>query len=399
MIFQYSIIPKGSNQTIKGRVEANNRDAAIKLLQDKGATVVSISEKKNTLSVEIFKQRISQKEIVIFTRQLATLFEARIPTFRAIVLMVSQIENKRLKGITGEIAEDIKRGASVSNAFGKHDEIFSPFYVNMISAGEESGNLNITLNYLADHLESSHETTSKIKGALVYPVFILITFGAVLWLLFGFVIPQIGGIIQDTGQELPLITEIVLGISNLVTNNTLLLFLLITAFIAGVIKYATTPGGKDFFDILKVKTPLIGRLFKQLYLSRISSTISLMLKSGVRLIKAIRVTALVVDNKVYRDALNDAAEKVKGGASLSAVFATNDEFPQLMTQMTRIGEETGEMSSMLGSVTGFYDRALKETIDSILKLIEPILIILLGGAVSVLLASVLLPIYSISNQL
>jgi len=313
--------------------------------------------------------------------------------------MTSQVSNPALSDILNKVSESIKKGVPIANSLAEHKEAFSPFYVNMVAVGEEAGTLNTSFLRLADYLERSYEVARKIKGALVYPAFVILTFVGVMWIMFGFVIPQIATILTESETDLPLITDIMLGISNFVANNSLLIFIFILLFFGGTFQYSRTKQGKKFFDFIKLSTPIIGKLYRNLYLSRISNNISLMLKSGVQLLRATEVTAKVVDNAVYEGMLNEASVKIKGGSSFATVLESYpDLVPPLMSQMARVGEETGELSNMMGSAANFYENELKDYIDATLKLIEPLLIVFLGLAVSILMASVLLPIYSISSQ-
>ncbi|MDD9867832.1 MAG: type II secretion system F family protein [Candidatus Campbellbacteria bacterium] len=399
MIFEYTGINKDGVQA-KGMVEAVNKNSAITTLQSRGITIISLKEeKKSVWGVDIIKKRVKNKDIVLFSRQIATLFEARVPAYRAFVLMTSQVSNPALADILTQVSESIKKGVPIANSLAEHEEAFSPFYVNMVAVGEEAGTLNTSFLRLADYLERSYDVTRKIKGALIYPAFVILTFVGVMWIMFGFVIPQIATILVDSGAELPFITSIMLAISDFVAGNSLLLFIFILILLGGIFQYSRTKQGKKFFDFLKLSTPIIGRLYRNLYLSRIANNISLMLTSGVQLLRATEVTAKVVDNVIYEKMLIDASKKIKGGSSFASVLDTHsDLIPPLMSQMSRVGEETGELSSMMASAANFYENELKDYVDATLKLIEPLLIVFLGLAVSILMASVLLPIYTISSQ-
>ncbi len=400
MIFEYNAVNK-DGVNAQGKIEASTKEEAIEKIQNEGLTIINISEEKlrRITSIQI-RRGISTKDIALFSRQIATLFDASVPAARIFVLMSGQVSNPTLRGVLENIASDIKQGKSVSESFSKHSVFFSPFYISMIQVGEESGTLHKSFIYLADYYEDLHKTTSQIRGALIYPAFIVLTFVFVMWVLLGYVIPKIATVLKDSGQELPFITQLTVGISSFIAENTAFLFIAIALVILGTIRYTRTTAGRAQIDSVKLRVPLFGPLFKWLYLGRIATTLAILLQSGVRLLRAIDITARVVENKVYERILQDAAERVKGGAEFSSILERHpSSVPAIFPQMIRIGEETGELGKMFSSVARFYDRALRDTIEGALKFIEPVLIIILGIAVSVLLASVLLPIYNISGTL
>ena len=399
MLFQYKAIDK-DGKTISGEISASDKDSAVRELNASGIVISSITGGlQKERRINIFARRVTTKDIYILANQMSTLFAASIPAHRALNLVTTQTENPTLRGILYEISDDVKKGIPISEAFDKHPQ-FSKFFVSMLAVGEESGSFSKILKILADYHERIHELTTKVRGALTYPIFVLITFFLVLWFLLSIIIPQIVEVLLESGGELPLITQFVIGLSNFVAHNSLLIFLVI--FTVGFLtyKYATTKNGGAFFDTLKLKLPLIGKLYTAVYIARISSMLGLMLSNGVRLLRATEVVVDVSDNYVYSAIFDDATKKLKAGVPLSSVFIEHEEFiPSLFAQMTKVGEETGQLGNMLSTVSDFFERETKNTIDVMIKLIEPILILFLGVTVSVFLASVLLPIYNLSGQL
>jgi type IV pilus assembly protein PilC len=266
----------------------------------------------------------------------------------------------------------------------------------MVKAGEESGKLDQTFMYLADYLDRTYEVTSKVKTALIYPAFVIFTFVTVMILMLVVVIPKISTILTESGQEIPIYTKIVLGISNFFTDYGL--FLLVALIIGGFFlwRYFKTKAGRLAYDNMKLTTPFIKNLYSKLYLSRIADNMNTMLVSGIPMVRGLDLTASVVDNLVYKNLLEETVEDVRGGSSVSSALEKHDEVPGIFVQMVRIGEETGQLGSILKTLASFYQREVTNSIDSLVSLIEPAMIILLGFGVSFLIASVLVPIYGIS---
>jgi type IV pilus assembly protein PilC len=269
----------------------------------------------------------------------------------------------------------------------------------MIRSGEESGKMPETFTYLADYLERQYELASKAKHALIYPAFVITAFFAVMLLMLVFVIPKLSGLLKDAGQDLPFYTKIVIALSDFFVKYGLFLFMAALVGIVFLWRYFMTPEGKKFFSRLKLSTPVVGDLYQKLFLSRISDNLETLITSGVSMLKAIEITAHVVDDDHFESILLEVANSVRGGSALSAALGQYQEIPGILTQMVRIGEETGKLGFVLGTVARFYKRELEGAVDSIVSLIEPFMIILLGLGVGVLLVSVLMPIYNIAGSI
>ncbi len=397
MLFKYKVIDK-SNVTKEGQIEAINSGVAITSLQNRGFVVVSVDEYKKSIwsDISLF-ERIKNKELVILSRQMATLFEAQVSVLRVFRLLAAESENALLRKKLTIIADDLQGGSSISQALSKHPKVFSSFYVNMVKAGEESGKLNETFTYLADHLDRSYELTSKAKSALVYPTFVIFVFFAVMILMFTTVIPKISEILVESNQEIPFFTKIVLGISDFLLNYGL--FLLAFVIVGGFLffKYKKTERGSLSVDRFKISFPYLGDLFRKLYLARIAGNMNTMLASGVPIVKVIENTAQVVDNVVFRDVLEKSAQRVRTGESISKSLSGNSEIPNIMLQMIKIGEETGEIGMILDTMARFYEREVKNAVNTLVSLIEPLMIVVLALCVGILLTSVLVPIYNVSS--
>lgn len=406
MLFRYLVIDQEGKER-EGEIDAPNQEAAINALQRRSYVISSIKEAgegggANALfgkRLSLF-DKVSNKEIVIISRQIATLFEAQVSALRVFRLLATETENHLLGETLTVVADDLQGGSSISKALSKHPKVFTPFYVNMVAAGEETGKLNETFNFLAEYLDRSYEITSKAKHALVYPAFVIATFFGVMGLMLTVVIPKIAVILVESGQEVPIYTKIVLGISNAARSWPALVFVLLLA--AGAVWasfYGRTEQGRYFFDKLKLSIPVLGDLLRKLYLTRIADNLATMLGSGISMVRGLEICASVVGNAVYEEVLVNVLTDVRNGKSVSAAFSEHPEFPNIMVQMVRVGEESGELGSILKTLGNFYQREVMQAVDTMVGLIEPAMIILLGGGVGVLVASVLLPIYSITGSI
>ncbi len=399
MLFTYKAITN-TGQPTAGVIEAGNVDVAINLLQKKELVISEIREQveKQTFSMSLsFLEYVSNKDVVILSRQLATLFQAQVSALRVFRLLGEQVENKLLQRYLLQIADDIQGGSLISDALAKHPDAFSDFYVNMVKSGEESGKLDETFNYLADYLDRSYEVATKAKNALIYPAFVITTFIGVMVLMLTVIIPKISAMLTESGQPIPIYTQIVLTISNIVVHYGIFLAIGIILFAFFIWKYSQTVEGGLYLDSLRLNIPYIGDLYKKLYLSRIADNMNTMISSGISMLRALEITSSVVDNKAYKEILDQTLIAVKGGSSLSASLGVYPEIPGIMVQMIKVGEETGELGSILKTLALFYQREVTTAVDTLVGLIEPVMIVSLGLGVGILLAAVLMPIYNIAS--
>jgi len=402
MLFKYKAIDQ-HNASREGTVDASNIDSAIATVQKRGYTVISIDPIDNKMAfynIEIdWFQRIKTKEVVILSRQMATLFEAQVSALRIFRLLGAEAENPQLQKVLTQIGDDLQSGSSISRALSNHPDVFSSFYVNMVRSGEETGSLEKSFNYLADHMDRSYQIVSKAKGALVYPAFVVGTFVLVMSIMLTLVIPRIASILTESGQELPIYTKIVIGLSNFMTDY---IGLILVAVAGGGIffwQFAKTDVGRRWIDEMKISIPYIGDLNRKLYLTRICDNLATMVGSGISMVQAIEVTADVVDNMVFKEILDTTLQEVKGGRSFADSIGEYPEIPGVLAQMAKVGEETGNLPEILETLAKFYRREVNQAVDTLIGLIEPIMIVLLGLGVGVLLASVLMPIYNLTNTI
>ncbi len=399
MTFRYKALDQ-TGASKEGTVDAVNIDLAISALQKRGLSIVTIKpeeESGSLLSKNItFFDRVSNKDVVILSRQISTLFEAQVSALRVFQLLAAQSEKPILRRILKEVADDLQGGTPISTALSKHPEAFSDFYINMVKSGEESGKLDQTFMYLADYLDRTYEVTSKVETALIYPAFVVCTFIVVMILMLTFVIPKISDILTQSGQAIPFYTQVVLGISSFFVNYGIIL--LIALVIAGFFlwRYLKTNAGKMSYDEAKISVPLVKDLYLKLYLARIADNMNTMIVSGIPMVRVLDITSSIVGNSVFKSIMQRTEEDVKSGSSVSEALGKHKEIPGIFVQMVKIGEETGQLGNILKTLASFYNREVTNSIDSIVGLIEPSMIVILGLGVAFLMAAVLVPIYSIS---
>jgi len=402
MIFHYTAINQEGVKS-EADIEAASVDAAIAILQKRGLSVVNIKDRSEAefsiAGLSFFKQKIKPKDVVIFSRQIATLFEAGVSALKAFRLLAAENDNKTLQEELTGVADDIEAGVSLSEALSRRPDLFSPFYVNMVKAGEESGKLNESFLYLADYLDRDYELRQKVKKALTYPMFVVGTFITIMVGMFIFVIPKMAAMFADNGAELPLITRIVLGISNVFVKYWLVIFPVIIVLCWLLYRWIQTEPGRRKMDEIKTKTPVFKNLFQRIFLTRLADNMNTMLSSGVPIVRSIDITAAVVDNMVYQDLLKRVSTKVQTGTAFSKALYEEPLVPNILVQMVKIGEETGELGYILKNLATFYKRELDTAIDNVIGLIEPAMIVGLGLGVGILVSSVLLPMYSLSSAI
>ncbi len=402
MLFSYRAIDK-TNTPREGTVDAQNIESAIETVEGRGYTIIAIdpiNTKTSVLDVEItWFERVSTKEVVILSRQIATLFEAQVSALRIFRLLSSEMSNQKLKRILTDISDDLQGGSSISRALARHPDVFSPFYVSMVKSGEESGTLEKSFMYLADYLDRMYQVVSKARNALIYPAFVISIFIGVMVLMLTLVIPSVSEILISSGQELPIYTKIVIAISNVMTTyfGLIIIFLILIGVVFW--QFKKTEAGARIIDEFKLSIPFIGSLYEKLFLTRMCDNLATMLGSGISMVQALEVTSEVVDNRVYKEIIENTLIEVKGGKSFADSISEYPEIPGVLAQMSKVGEETGKLSDILQTLSIFYRREVNNAVDTLIGLIEPAMIVLLGLGVGTLLASVLLPIYNITGSI
>ncbi|MBI2063350.1 MAG: type II secretion system F family protein [Candidatus Yanofskybacteria bacterium] len=382
-----------------GKIEAPSEDQAVNILHQKNLAILSLEKtRKGLLSRDITTMfsRPSHKDVVLFTRQMATLIEADVPLVEGLHILSRQVEKGSFKKIVSTVVSSIEGGAPLSVALAEHSKVFNRFYISLVRAGEATGKLQTTLTYLAEYLERSASLNSKIKGALAYPAFVLSAMVIVTMLLMTTVLPQLLSVINDAGiTDIPVTTRVLMAVTGFINKY---LFLLVTLMVGGfamLVYYVKTPRGRERFDNFKIKMPRFGEITRNFYLARIAETLATLIKSDVPILDGIGITADVVGNDVYRGILLQAKENVRGGGTISQVFEKYSEIPPLVSSMLIIGEKTGKTDFVLENIFNFYKTESENSIQNLSQLIEPVLILVLGIGVGLLVSAVLLPIYSL----
>ncbi len=384
----------------EGVVEASSVSNASALLQRHNLIVVVLEPiKESGVVMSFFRlwEGVSGKEFVIFSRQLAVTVEAKVPILAALKGIIEQTENPYFARVLSSVLADVDEGQSLSDSLRKHPEVFSDIYVNMIQAGEVSGNLQQALESLADNIEKNYALSQKIKGVLYYPAFILSAFFLVGFLMITFVIPKLTEMLKETNAVLPITTRMLISTGDFMQHYWWAVIIVITAAIVGVVYYIRSDDGKKEFDVIKLKIPLVGRVLKFVYLSRFADSLSTLVRSGIPIVSALLITSRVVGNSVFENYITEAAEKVKTGGSMSEVFSKKKDFPAIMTQMIKVGEDTGKLDSTLDIMAKFFSREADQIVSNLSAIIEPVLIVVLGVGVGTLVFSIIIPIYNIAQ--
>ena len=398
MKFDYTGVTK-AGEKVSGEIYMSTREEAARSLQLEGITISSLQATKTLGDIKFdWFSTVKNKDIVLLSRQIATLFTANVSAVRVFAMLAAEVENSELASILTEIVTDMEAGMPLSKAMAKHPVVFSQFYVNMVASGEETGKLSQTFEYLADYLERNYELTSKAKNALIYPSFVIATFIGVMILMLTYIIPRIGTILTESGQELPVYTKLVLGASSFLVNYGLIFAALLVIAVSALIFWYRTEKGKNIVMDFALHFPYVGELYRKLYLSRIADNMHTMLASGISMVKSLETTKSVIGNSTYESIIETAVEDVRTGKSLSQALQTYPEYiPPILTQMVAVGEESGNVGEMLKTLSEFYTREVRNAVDTLVGLFEPAMIVFLGLGVGTLLASVLIPIYNVST--
>ena len=384
----------------KGQVEAGSTIQASEILQGRGLTVLSLAPESDSLHLEKylpFLNRVPQREVVMFSRQLATLINAKVPIIQAFDILVTQVTNRTLKKVIGEMITNIEGGKKLSEATAEFPNIFSNLYVNLVRSGEISGTLDRALNYLADQQERDYTLASKVRGAMIYPIFIVSAILVVGVLMFLFVLPQLIDVLKEAGAALPLTTRVLIWATEALQKYWLVLILGIIGAIVAFRFYIRSGGGRIIWDTFKLKLPVFGKLLRNIYMNRFSRNLSTLVAGGIPIVKALKTIADIVENTFYRQIILDAALEVETGKSIAEGLAKHAEIPKVVSQMIRVGEQSGTLDEILEKLANFYDKEVEDTLSALTTLLEPVIMILLGLAVAIMVAGILLPIYNLAS--
>ncbi|MEK7515110.1 MAG: type II secretion system F family protein [Patescibacteria group bacterium] len=392
-----------SGRVLQGVVDAPNEGIAVDTLHNKGLTLLSIQSAKKPFvysDIALIFSKPKQKDIVIFTRQLATLIEAEMPLAEGLRTLAKQTDKKTFQKIINDIADSVESGVGLSDSMSVHINLFTPFYVKLVKSGEISGKLQESLLYLADYLERSYALTAKLKGALAYPAFIMFAMVVVATIMMTYVLPQLLVVFKEAGNiELPLQTRLLIATSDFMAAYIVYIIIAVVLGSLGLWRYVKTPTGRAQFDEFQLHVPGFGKIFRNVYLARIAEIFSTLVKSGVGILDAIKLVADLVGNKSYEALLVKVEQTVRGGGGVATALMENSALiPVLMSSMVAIGEKTGKLDGMLAYVAKFYRAESEASVQSISSLIEPAIMLVLGFGVAGLVSAVLLPLYSLTAQ-
>lgn len=398
--FDYQAKDNSTNKVVKATVQADSENAAAKLLIAQGFTpfdIKEVNEDGNFLGR--LTGRITTKDKIVFTRQLATLIGAGLPLSQSMHTVLEQTANKRLQGVIEDIVTSIEGGKTLTDSFSKHPEVFDKVFLALISAGEASGTLDESLRRVAAQQEKDAATMSKIKGALTYPIIVLVVIFGVMAFMFFTVVPQVEKLYIDLKKSLPFLTQTMVSTADFIINFWWLVIIVVGAAIYFFLQYLKTDAGIKFVDTLKLNVPLFGQMFRKLYMARFARTGQTLLSTGVAMLDMLRITSEAVNNSVISASVDRAAEKVKGGKALSASLQTEEYILPLVPQMIKIGEQSGKIDEMMGKTAQVYEDELDEEIKTISTAIEPILMVVLAVVAGGMVGAILLPIYSLVNSI
>lgn len=386
-----------------GFVDAGSRDSAASILSGHNLFILSLeaAEKKGLLDVVAgYFGRVKRKDMIVFTRQLATLLEARLPLNNALKTLHEQTNQPTLKEAIFQMTEDIDAGLSFSQALERQEAIFPQFYIEMVRAAEITGNLNEISGFLADYTEKEGILASKASSALIYPGIVVALFGVVVFIMVTFVFPQIGPVFAQSGVELPWYTKILLGSGNFLGKWWPAVLLVFIVLVGLILDYARTLEGRALVDEGKIRLPVLKKIYLPVTISRFSNAASLLIHGGIPVAQALEVIGHMVGNLLYRDAIHEVSESVRQGGLLSASIAKYPEyFPPLVSQMVAVGEATGKLEQIFTRLSNFYGREADVVVNNIVDLIQPILMIVIGLMVGLLFASILIPLYNLTSSI
>ncbi|MFA6514571.1 MAG: type II secretion system F family protein [Patescibacteria group bacterium] len=398
-IYKYQAEDKDGRRKTGKVVGLSEADAILRLKKQElnSLALVDVSHTSETRFLLMISP-IKIKQLAVFARQFSVMISANVTVVESLMILVEQTDNISLKNLVADIAFEVDSGSFLSEAFGKRPKYFSDFFINIIRSGETSGKLDEVLNYLADEMEQNYDMVAKIKGAMIYPIFItcgLIGVGLVLMI---YVIPNLTAILTETNAALPFSTRMVIGASNFFKNYLWLVAIIIVALIFAGRLYLKTYTGRRQVDIIKLRMPIFGKLFKYIYLMRFTRSLSTLLKGGVTITKGLEITADIIGNTIYRELILETLESINDGNSLSAVMEKSPYVPKMVPQMIAVGEKTGKLDSVLDRVTTFYSRDAANMLDNLSKLMEPIIMVVMGIGVGIMVAAVIMPMYNMASQ-
>jgi len=396
--FTYEARDQATNKVVKSTIQADSETAAARLLIKQGFVPLNVKEQIGDGSfMSRINGRIGTKDKVVFTRQLATLIGAGLPLSQSLHTVKDQTQNKQLQAVVEDISVSVEGGRSLSDSFAKHPKVFNEVFLSLIAAGELSGTLDESLQRIANQQEKDAAVAGRIRGAMMYPMIVLFVIGGVMAFMLFTVVPQVEKLYDDLGKPLPVLTDIMVKMANFLAGFWWLVAIVLGIGIFFLVQFMKTENGIKFKDTFKLKVPLFGKMFSKLYMARFARTAQTLLSTGVSMLDTLKVTSHAINNTLLEAAIVRAADKVQGGKALSTALEPEELIEPLVSQMIRIGEQSGKIDEMMGKVAQVYEDELDEQIRTISTAIEPILMVVLAVVAGGMVGAILFPIYSLVN--
>ncbi len=387
---------------IEGAVEAQNETQAEEVLRERGYQLVSLTEREATSIEDVrfnFLQRVTVRDVVVFSRQLSVMIGASVSIVRALRTCARQTVNTKFRAVVLDVANEVEGGVRLSDAFNKYPRVFGSFFINLIRSGETSGKLDEVLLYLADQQEKDYDLRQRVRGALIYPILVVGLLFVVGTVMMIFVVPKLTAVLAESGVDLPISTRILIGTSHVFVRFWYLIIGGAVGSVVGGRAFYRTPVGRRFIDGALLHVPVFGSLLRRIYLTRITHSLATLIGGGVDMVTSLKVVAGVVGNEVYRDILLRTVQEVGAGNSIVAVWRLHREIPDMATQMIAVGEETGKLQQVLERLTDFYTREVSASVANLSTAIEPLIMVVLGVAVGGFVAAIILPMYTLAQQM
>lgn len=394
MIYRYEALDdQGTKKT--GLVEADDSRDAASLLKENNLTLVNLEVANIKKSINLpFINRISMKDVVIFARQFSIMIGAGVAMVQALRILVNQTENQKFKKVIGEIGDEVEGGAPLSDCLAKRPKIFSNFFVSVVKSGERSGKLDEVLNYLADEIGKDYDMIAKIRGSMIYPAVVMVGMVVIGIVMMVFVLPKLMDVMTETGAALPVATRILIAISNFMTGYWWLLIILFIGLLFAIKIALSSRTGRWIFDAMTLRLPVFGKLFQKILLVRFCRSMNTLLLGGVSIENSLSIAGDVVSNMTYKSLINQTIKEVEDGNSISIVFLDSPLIPKMVSYMMQVGEETGKLDVVFNKVSEFYNREIDNMLANMMSLLEPLVMILIGVGVGVMVAAVIMPMYS-----
>lgn len=394
MIYRYEALDdQGTKKT--GLVEADDSRDAASLLKENNLTLVNLEVANIKKSINLpFINRISMKDVVIFARQFSIMIGAGVAMVQALRILVNQTENQKFKKVIGEIGDEVEGGAPLSDCLAKRPKIFSNFFVSVVKSGERSGKLDEVLNYLADEIGKDYDMIAKIRGSMIYPAVVMVGMVVIGIVMMVFVLPKLMDVMTETGTALPVATRILIAISNFMTGYWWLLIILFVGLLFAIKIALSSRTGRWIFDAMTLRLPVFGKLFQKILLVRFCRSMNTLLLGGVSIENSLSIAGDVVSNMTYKSLVNQTIKEVEDGNSISIVFLDSPLIPKMVSHMMQVGEETGKLDVVFNKVSEFYNREIDNMLANMMSLLEPLVMILIGVGVGVMVAAVIMPMYS-----